>query len=104
MNDRNGRFNTIYTGKPNNVRHVVNTVNPAQFGIGNATPCTTISVHCVNFVERRKRMSLMRVNKRKHVHDECFSTRFSTRVCTKIVRAFCLCVGRLSLTCTVKQL
>ena len=27
--------------------------------------------------------------------------RFSTRVCAKMVRAFCVCVGRLSLTCTV---
>ena len=36
MNDRNGRFDTIYTGKPNNVKHVVNTVNSAQFGIENA--------------------------------------------------------------------
>ena len=33
----------------------------------------------------------------------CLSTRFSTRVCAKIVRAFCVCVGRLSLTCTVIQ-
>ena len=31
----------------------------------------------------------------------CFGTRFLTRVCAKIVRAFCVCVGRLSLTCTV---
>ena len=31
----------------------------------------------------------------------CLSTRFLTRVCAKIVRAFCVCVGRLSLTCTV---
>ena len=48
----------------------------------------------------------MRVNnKRKHAHqmraNACLSTRFSTRVCAKIVRAFCVCVGRLSLTCTV---
>ena len=26
---------------------------------------------------------------------------FLTRVCAKIVRAFCVCIGRLSLTCTV---
>ena len=37
MNDRNGRIGTIYTGKPKNVRHVVNTVNSAQFGIENVT-------------------------------------------------------------------
>ena len=48
----------------------------------------------------------MRVNnKRKHAHqmraNACFGTRFSTCVCAKIVRAFCVCVGRLSLTCTV---
>ena len=48
MNDRNGRFDTIYTGKPNNARHV-NTVNSAQFGIENVTPCMGISVRCVNF-------------------------------------------------------
>ena len=29
------------------------------------------------------------------------STRFSTHVCAKMVCAFCMCVGRLSLTCTV---
>ena len=44
-------------------------------------------------------------NKRKHAHqmraNACFGTRFLTRVCAKIVRAFCVCVGRLSLTCTV---
>ena len=28
-------------------------------------------------------------------------TCFLTRVCVKMVRAFCVCVGRLSLTCTV---
>ena len=52
MDDRNGRFDTIYTGKPNNVRHLVNTVNTvnsAQFGIENVTPCMGISVRCVNF-------------------------------------------------------
>ena len=50
MNDRNGRFDAIYmyTGKPKNARRV-NTVNSAQFGIENVTPCTTISVRCVNF-------------------------------------------------------
>ena len=47
MNDRNGRFDTIYTGKPNNVRHLVNTVNSAQFGIENVTPCMGISGHIV---------------------------------------------------------
>ena len=62
MNDRNGRFDTIYTGKLNNVRHVVNTVNSAQFGIENVTPCMGISVRCVNFslcssLTRRKRDS-----------------------------------------------
>ena len=31
----------------------------------------------------------------------CNGTRFLTRVCAKKVRAFCVCVGRLSLTCTV---
>ena len=49
MNDRNARLDMIYTGKPNNERHVVNTVNSAQFGIENVMPCTRISVHCVNF-------------------------------------------------------
>ena len=49
MNNRNGRFGTIYTGKPNNVRQVVNTVNSAQFGIENVTPSMGISVRCVNF-------------------------------------------------------
>ena len=34
----------------------------------------------------------------------CVNTRFSTRVCAKIVRAFCVCVGHLSLTCTVHYL
>ena len=29
------------------------------------------------------------------------STRFLTRVCAKMVRAFCVCVGHLSLTFTV---
>ena len=49
--------------------------------------------------------TVMRVNKRKHAHqmsaNACVRTRFSTRVYTKIVRAFSVCVGRLSLTCTV---
>ena len=59
------------------------------------------------FVERRRRrMPLVWVNnKRKHAHqmraNAYASTRFSTRVCAKMVRAFCVCVGRLSLTCTV---
>ena len=34
----------------------------------------------------------------------CLSTRFLTRVCAKVVRTFCVCVGRLSLTCTVYPL
>ena len=34
----------------------------------------------------------------------CLGTRFLTRVCSKIVRTFCVCVGRLSLTCTVGSL
>ena len=50
--------------------------------------------------------TVMRVNnKRKHAHqmraNARVRTRFSTRVYAKIVRAFCVCVGRLSLTCTV---
>ena len=62
MNDRNGRFDTIHTGKPNNVRHIVNTVNSAQFGIENVTPCMGISVRYVNFslcssLSRQKRDS-----------------------------------------------
>ena len=32
----------------------------------------------------------------------CTPTHFSTRICAKNVRAFCVCVGRLSLTCTVR--
>ena len=43
--------------------------------------------------------TVMRVNnKRKHAHQ---ARVFLTRVCAKIVQAFCVCVGRLSLTCTV---
>ena len=49
--------------------------------------------------------TVMRVNnKRKNAHqmraNARVRTRFSTRVYAKIVRAFCVCVGRLSLTCT----
>ena len=47
MNDRNRRFDTIYTGKPNNMRHA-NSVNSAQIGIENVTPYTRVSVR-VNF-------------------------------------------------------
>ena len=52
--------------------------------------------------------TVMRVNnKRKHAHqiraNARVRTRFSTRVYAKIVRAFCVCVGRLSLTCTVSN-
>ena len=50
----------------------------------------------------------MRVNnKRKHAHqmraNVCFGAHFLTRVCAKIVHAFCVCVGRLSLTWTVTK-
>ena len=55
-----------------------------------------------------KQSTVMRVNnKRKHAHSCAFArkracrTRFLTCVCAKMVRAFCVCVGRLSLTCTV---
>ena len=53
--------------------------------------------------------AIMRVNnKRKHAHQmsanaHC-STRFLTHVCAKMVRALCVCVGRLSLTCTAECL
>ena len=193
MNDRNGRFDTIYTGKPNNVRHVVNTVNSAQFGIESVMPCMGISVRCVNFslcslLTRQKRdsnnnstsyynresmasivfvyiQSITKIFEYKsdvcqhHVHGQkrignlfvggnifsgvcrncllsclllreegeechwcewitkentrikcvhlranaCESTRFSTRVCAKMVHAFWVCVGHLSLTCTVNE-
>ena len=50
--------------------------------------------------------TVMRVNnKRKHAHQMYANarngTRFSTHVYAKIVRAFCVCMGHLSLTCTV---
>ena len=50
--------------------------------------------------------TVMRVNnKRKHMHQMRVNahcrTCFLTHVCAKMVHAFCVCVGRLSLTCTV---
>ena len=52
--------------------------------------------------------TVMRVNnKRKHTHQMRVNahcrTHFLTCVCAKMVRAFCMCVGRLSLTFTVRQ-
>ena len=67
----------------------------------------------VSFVVQKNatQSTVMRVNnKSKYAHQmQCAqmranaypSTRFLTRVCAKMVRAFCVCVGRLSLTCTV---
>ena len=43
----------------------------------------------------------MRIKCAQMCANACFSTRFLTRVCAKVVHAFCVCVGRVSLTCTV---
>ena len=65
---------------------------------------------CLGFSYMQKNASestvMSRVNnKRKHMHqmraNVCFGTHFSTRVCAKVVCVFCMCVGHLSLTCTV---
>ena len=50
----------------------------------------------------------MRVNnKRKYAHQmrakAYLSTRFLTRVCAKMVRAFCVCVGRLHVSLSCKS-
>ena len=58
----------------------------------NATESTVMRVN-----NKRKQAYQMRVNL-------CYSMRFSTRVSAKIVRAFCMCADRLSLTCTVAKL
>ena len=65
---------------------------------------------CLFFVVQNNAIdnTVMRVNnKRKHAHqmraNARVRTRFSTRVYAKMVRAFCVCVGRLSLTCTVSS-